>query len=502
MAEPNSHRQILRSSAIIGAASVVNILIGLLRMKVVAILLGPAGVGLIGLLQNLMVVAAKVSSLGFGNAGTRQIAEAMGKADQAAIDGARRALFWGTFCLAIVGAFLFWQLRHILVDRVLKIPEAPESIGLLCFGVGLSVAAGSQEALLRGMRRISDMAMLIMLSSLFSTISGIGLLFLLGEEAIVWFVITTPLATFILGHWFVSKLPRIESAPTKPAELVGQWSALTRLGFAFMVSGLTMTLGQLAVRTLVQRELGADSLGHFQAAWAISITYIGFVLNSMGADYYPRLTAVIHDRVSANRLVNEQAQVAILLAAPVLLAMLALSPGVIRLLFTEEFYPAVAILRWQILGDVLKVASWPMGIMLLSASKGKIFMAKEALVAAAFVLATWLLLPHFKLASTGIAYFLMYLLNFMLLVALTYLSTGFRWKIPILFDLLALAIAAIVVALLGSFNYLWGAAIGVLIALIFFLSSLVRLVNLSGSGGVVSALALKVIKLVEKVKSR
>ena len=47
MTQPNSYRQILRSSAIIGGASAINIVIGLVKMKAVALLLGPAGVGIV-----------------------------------------------------------------------------------------------------------------------------------------------------------------------------------------------------------------------------------------------------------------------------------------------------------------------------------------------------------------------------------------------------------------------------------------------------------------------
>ena len=74
MSESNSYRQILRSSSIIGGASAINIVIGLVKMKAVALLLGPAGVGLIGLLTNLVGLVSSVAGLGFGNVGTRQIA--------------------------------------------------------------------------------------------------------------------------------------------------------------------------------------------------------------------------------------------------------------------------------------------------------------------------------------------------------------------------------------------------------------------------------------------
>ena len=58
MSENSSHKQILKSSAIIGGSSVIHILISVLRIKIIAVVLGPAGIGLNGLLQNLMATQA------------------------------------------------------------------------------------------------------------------------------------------------------------------------------------------------------------------------------------------------------------------------------------------------------------------------------------------------------------------------------------------------------------------------------------------------------------
>src|SRR5579872_5812373 len=114
MTQPNSYRTILRSSSIIGGASVVNIIVGLVRNKTAAVLLGPAGVGLIGLLYNLMQTAGAVAALGVGTVGTRQIAEAAAKGEEQDIARARRALFWGSLGLALTGALIFFLLRNML----------------------------------------------------------------------------------------------------------------------------------------------------------------------------------------------------------------------------------------------------------------------------------------------------------------------------------------------------------------------------------------------------
>ena len=179
-----SYRQILRSSSIVGGASVANILLGLLRAKAAAILLGPAGVGLIGLLQSLMATGSAMSSLGFGTVGTRQIAEAFGDDDPLAVAAARRALFWGTLGLALIGAAAFWLLRHVLAAKILGDSGFTEAVGWLAVGVALSVASGSQGALLNGLRRIGDIARIRILSALLSTALGIAALWLWGRKGL------------------------------------------------------------------------------------------------------------------------------------------------------------------------------------------------------------------------------------------------------------------------------------------------------------------------------
>lgn len=290
----------------------------------------------------------------------------------------------------------------------------------------------------------------------------------------------------------------------KLTALVGQWKVMAQLGSAFMVAGLVLMLGQLAVRTLVQRELGPESLGHFQAAWVLSMTYLGFVLGAMGTDYYPRLTASIHDHATANRLVNEQTEVTLLLAGPVLLGMLALLPWVISVLYSEEFAPAADILRWQILGDVLKVISWPLGFIILAAGAGRTFMLSETAAMAVFVSGTWLTLPWLGIQATGVSFLLMYIVYLPLVYWLACRRTGFRWQPSVMRDALVLCMAAIIVAACGSWNEWLGALLGLLVAGGFGVVSLLRLARMTNSGGTIEKLAkltsrkLSRISLVQK----
>jgi len=486
----NSYRQILRSTSIIGGASVINILIGLLRTKVAAILLGPAGVGLIGLLQNLMATAAAVSSWGFGNVGTRQIAEAAGREDVAAIAAARRALFWGTLILAGIGGTVLWLLRAPLAERVLDDPGRASDVGWLALGVILGMVSGTQTALLNGLRRIGDLARVSVLSGVLGTVLGIAALWLWGSKGLLVFVLATPLSTFLVGMVYVSRLPKVGIARTPLPMLLDQWRVLAKLGGAFMAAGVITLVAQLLVRTLVQRELGSPALGQFQAAWTVSMTYLGVVLGAMSTDYYPRITAAIHDHAAVNRMVNEQTEVALLLAGPLLLGMLALAPWVIELLYSREFADAVVILRWQVLGDLLKIAAWPLAYIILAAGDGRGYMLTEAFAMAVFVGLVWIGLPIIGLQSTGFAFIGMYLALLPLVYWLAKRRTGFCWAPGVKRLVAVLVVAAIAVLAMERVSGTLAAVGGLTMALGFGMASLRRLAHMSDFGPITRIAAL------------
>jgi PST family polysaccharide transporter len=483
-----SYRRILKSSSIIGGASVITILIGLVRTKILALLLGPAGVGLVSLYTGVMTTASTLATMGLDTVGTRQVAEAIGKEDDHALAVARRAMFWGAMLFAFAGALIVWTLRQVLARSVLGSDDHAGIVGWLSFGVALSVAGASQGALIQGMRRIGDMARLSVYGALLNTVGGLTLLWQWGAAGLVAFVLIGPLVGFLLGHWFVSRLPTVATQYVSIAEMTQQWQTLLRLGIPFMGAGLVGMLVQLWIRVEVGNTLGNESLGHFQAAWTISMQYIGFVLAAMGADYYPRLSGVIHDHRAATRLVNEQTEIALLLSAPVFIAMIGLTPWVIHLLYSSAFLPAVDVLRWQVLGDVLKVAGWPLGFVTLAAGAGKTFFWLES----SMILLVGSLIAGFSssvgLQITGIAFLVCYVVYLPLVYLLAKRRIGFKWQ-PEVSRLLVVILSLCVLVALLSTHYWWGAAVSVGLSLTFGLYTLTRLALMSNVGGTLGRFA-------------
>ena len=132
-----------------------------------------------------------------------------------------------------------------------------------------------------------------------------------------------------------------------------------------------------AVRITVLRKVGLEATGLYQSAWTMGGLYVGIILGAMGADFYPRLTASIHNKKEANRLVNEQTLVGVLLAGPGVLATLTFAHLVIALLYSDKFGAAVEVLRWICLGAMLQVITWPMGFIIVAKGKQGLFLFSE-----------------------------------------------------------------------------------------------------------------------------
>lgn len=483
-----SYRRILKSSSIIGGASVINIVIGLVRTKILAALLGPAGLGLVSLYSGLMSTATAVATMGIATTGTRQIAEAFSQEDERALAVVRNAMFWITLLLACTGALVVWSLREVLAAHVLGGAVHADIVGWLALGVALTVAGVSQGALIQGMRRIGDMARLSVYGSILNSLLGVALLRQWGQAGLVAYVLIGPMVSLLLGHWYVSRLPKVGTKNISIQEMAHQWQTLLRMGIPFMGAGLVGELVRLWIRVEVGNTLGTESLGHFQAAWTISMQYVGFVLAAMIADYYPRLTGVINDHEAATLLVNEQTEIALLLSAPVFIAMIGITPWVIHLLYSAVFMQAVDVLRWQILGDVLKVASWPVGFVILAAGAGKTYFWVETLVLLLMGGLVAGLLPIIGLQITGIAFLVSYAVYLPLVYILAKRRIAFRWQqnvTRLFFFILAICV---LVAILST-RYWWGPIVSIVLTSAFGLYTLIRLAHMSNVGGSVGRVA-------------
>jgi antigen flippase len=428
----NTYGQILKSSAVIGGSSLLNVGLGIVRTKAMALMLGPAGVGLLGLYSQVSELFRTVAGLGINSSGVRQIAEAVGSGDTQRIARTVTTLRRVAVCSGALGGLLVLALCKPVAWLSFGNGQNVVSIALLSFVVFFGDVSAGQSALVQGMRRIGDLARMSVLGALYGTLFSIPIVYYYyrqgaAEKGVVPSLICVAAMAILTSWWYARKI-RVERVPLTLRQVAGETSALLKLGVVLMASGL-MTMGvTYLVRVIVLRKIGLDAAGLYQSAWQLGGFYIGFVLQAMGADFYPRLTAVANNNLECNRLVNEQSEVGLLLAGPGVLATLTFAPLIIHLFYSAKFEPAVEVLRWICLGMMLRVASWPMGFILLAKGEGKIFFWTELFSNLLFVGLAWIGVLAYGLNGVGLAFFCLYLAYWLGIYAVARRVSGFRWS--------------------------------------------------------------------------
>lgn len=425
--ERSNSRGLIRSMLVIGSAQMANILISIVRMKVVAVLLGPAGVGLLAVYNNLQQMVGGAAGLGMASSGVRQIASARGDAQTS--ERVRRVLLAAHLIQGVLALIAVWLMRQPLAVWLTGDAALSTEVGLVGVAVLLALLGGAYTAVLQGLRKISDLGRVTVIAALLGTVVGLFAIYRFGQSGLIGFLLAQPLATVVVARIYLSRLT--VTGQTEPMSAVAIWSIwkpMARLGAAFMLGGLATTATLLMVRSVITQQLGLEAAGQFAAAWGITMIYVGFLLSAMGADYYPRLTEVIHDRSAANALMNDQAQLGLAIGGPVLLLLIGMAPWVITLLYSGDFAPAATLLQWQTVGNVFKLASWAMSFAVVAAAHARIYFFMEMSFNIVFIGLIWWLLPVVGLEITGVAFLIGYITYFLTVYLIVRNLRGFRWQ--------------------------------------------------------------------------
>lgn len=455
-----------------GGSSALNIAIGIVRTKVVAILLGPTGVGLLGIYGSIVDLMTSISGVGINSSGVRQIAEAVSSDDQTHINTTVTVLRRISLILAIIGAISLVLLANKISLLTFGDSTHAYAIALLSLAVFFRLIADSRSAIIQGKRRLVDLAKMSVLNALVSTIVSILLIYFFRQEGVALSLVGISMVMLIFS-WFYSKKLVVCSTIITNSQFKKEVFVLLKFGFAFMASGILMIGTSYIIRTLILRTSGYDAAGFYQAAWTLGGLYVGFILQAMGTDFYPRLTGVIRNNNQCNRMVNEQAQISLLLAAPGVLATLTFAPIIVSLFYSSEFRASVDILRWICLGIALRVISWPMGYIILAKGNSKLFFLTELAWAIVNISFSWIFMKYFGLNGAGMAFFSSYIFHGFFVYLLVNKITGFFWSSE---NLKTGIIFVLSIGMAFYSHYLFSPLISLVIGtLIFFLSAIYSL---------------------------
>jgi len=357
-------RKILESTIIMGTSSVLVMALDLVRVKILAVLLGPPGVGVLSVLNHFHTLAATFIGLGLGTGIVKYVSsfkhEGDEKAVQAVLSSSFQITFLVSFTVLVVSIFVSSQLSTWMLSD----PRYSPFIVIYALSLALAVYPMTTNSFLQGLKRIRSLAKINVLRSSISLLFIIPLVYFLRLKGAVIAVLVITTVHLSLNSYYVRK----EENPYR----VTQWQPfdadllrkLFQYGLTSLLVGSAYYLSHLILKIIIVNSLGLKMNGIYQPIWALTMTYLTLVLSSMSAYSYPRLCELTAIRDITEEL-NGILRVAVLLITPAMFFLLLARGPVIHILYSSEFLAATKYMPMQILGDFFKVLSWSVGMYLL-----------------------------------------------------------------------------------------------------------------------------------------
>ncbi len=406
--EQSSYRQIFKATSLFGGVQVFNIIISIIRSKIVAILLGPAGMGIFGLFTTTINLIGGITNFGLSNSAIRNIAAANDSNDYsriAKVVSVVKKLVWLT---GLLGSLVTLVLAPWLSSATFGNTQYSSAFYWLAISLLFNQLTVGQNVLLQGMRKLTYLAKANMLGSLLSLVVSIPLYYLYKLNGIVPAMVLTSICSMFIS-WYYSRNIKLETVTPTRKETIVEAKDMLRMGFLLSVSGF-ITLGEsYLIRIYINNTGSLDDVGFYNAGFAIIGTYVGMVFTAMGTDYYPRLSMVAKDNEKAKELINQQAEIAILLLAPILCVFLIFINWAVMILYSHQFTPVSELIHWAALGMYFKAASWAIGFVFLAKGNGKLFFWSEVAALSYLFLFNVIGYKFWRLEGLGMSFLAAYL---------------------------------------------------------------------------------------------
>lgn len=374
---------VIRAMGLFGSLQILNILCGVIRIKIIALLLGTVGVGLFAIFNSALSMISAVTQLGLRGSAVRTIASASspGERDGKVIITRRWGILLGIFGMAVtlllspvLSITAFGDLSHTWLYMLLAIP------------VILLAGSASEMAILQGTGRLRPLARASVTGALTGLLLSIPAIYILRIHSILPVLAIYAMAGYA-GTLCFRYTPPAHSSP---------WRTLARLwtdGHPMLRLGAYMTLASVVTEAVnylfiafLNLSGGTGNVGIYQAGYTIVIRYAGMVFTAIAVEYYPRLASNCSRPRRQRVFVSHEMWLLLIILTPALMILIPLLPTVVKLLYSSEFIGAVPFMLWAMPSMLLQSFSLCIAYLILARGDGRLFAVTETLSAAASLL--------------------------------------------------------------------------------------------------------------------
>lgn len=404
-----SYNQIIKSTSIFGGVQVFNILTIIIRSKVIAELLGPMGMGIVSLLQSSIGLIESLTNFGLARVSVKNVAEAVESKNLNKVSltvSVLKKLIWITGLLGSVTVFFTasWLSEISFESNEYQLIFKWISITLL-----FNQLSNGEQVILQGFRRLKLLAKANVFGSLLSLIIALPIYYIYGVKGIGPVIFLTSFLTLLISIYYSNKV-EVPILSLNIKNIFSEGKQMLSMGFVVGLSSLFTVGAAYFIRIYINRIGGTVEVGLYNAGFAMISTYVGLIFAAMTTDFYPRLAGISYDNNKVKTLINQQAEIAVLILAPLLIFIMTFSKIIIYLLYSSAFTEVNVMILWAAFGMLFKAIAWSIGVLFMAKGARKIFFWSEVIAISYILILNILGYKYFGLEGLGISYLIAYLL--------------------------------------------------------------------------------------------
>ncbi len=385
-----SYKNIFKATSLFGGVEGLSILLNIIRTKLVAILLGPAGIGLNSIYNETRELIHSTTNLGLDVSGIRGISknyedwlnakdEADKRQKELLIDDEVSLLRSWVLILALIGTLVCMILAEPISFFTFNDYEHTWGYVLLSPVIGLSTMICGELAVLKAVRRIKMIASVSLINVVLTILTSIPLYYLFGIDGVIPAFILLYITQFIAIISFSYKVKRPTFSFKK--QHLSKGFPMLLLGISFALTGMINHGAQLSIRTFINNNGGLEAVGLFNAGYTIFTTVGSVAFASLNSYYFPRLSGVINDIAVRRQTVLRQTKVTLSIIVPITILLISILGRILPLLFSHEFDSVVPMAQVAAAGLVFRAIYLPFAYIPLSAGDSKIYLLLETISA-------------------------------------------------------------------------------------------------------------------------
>lgn len=450
----SSYNHILKYTSAFGGIEGLNILIGLVRNKLVAIMLGPEGMGLIALFNSTIKFLSDSTNCGIPMSAVRNISAAYDKNNPDNLKDTISTVRTFSLLVAVIGMLLCVISSPLLSYITFSGNNHAFDFILLSPIIAMMAITGGEIAVLKGVRQLSKLAKVQILTVLSALFVSVPLYYYFGLKGILPSLLLISVASMLVTIMYSYQLysPKIKISK----KIIYNENGILKLGFAFVIVGILGSGADLIIRLFINHTSSLATVGLYNAGYMITVTYAGMVFSAMETDYFPRLSAVGNDINRQNLTINRQIEVSLLIISPMLVFFMVALPILLPLLYSGKFIPVMGMIQIVIIAMYFRAIKLPIEYIPLAKGDSKVYLFLESVYDIVVVLLVIFGFSLWRLTGAGIALTISGFLEFIMLLA--YSRYKYRYKVTksvVLYSLIQIPIGLLAYAVTYIANPLY-----------------------------------------------